>query len=51
MRLKNSKRQEEDKLVAVIVSPQVLPQAQNILEGELSFECNEDPAIEGQVGR
>jgi hypothetical protein len=44
MRLKHSERNEEDKLVRIIVGPEHLPQLENGIEWELALECDENPS-------
>jgi hypothetical protein len=39
----NSKSDEKNKFVAVIICPQYFPEAEDIVECELSFERNENP--------
>jgi hypothetical protein len=44
MRFKDGECYEEDKVVAVIVRPEYLPEPQHIMEGELALESDQYPA-------
>ena len=42
--LEDGEGNEEDELGGVVVGPEDFPEAENVVEGELAFEGDEDPS-------